>query len=53
MKANITVGEITNDSIRKAITACPKCGVGSFQPPSKKCIFCGCKLPNQKEKESQ
>ena len=45
-RSGITVGEITNESIRKSITACLKCGVGSFQSPSEKCIFCGYKLPN-------
>ena len=43
--SRITVSEITDKSIRDNITACSKCGVGSFQSPSEKCIFCGCKLP--------
>ncbi len=44
--SRITVSEITDKSIKDNITACSKCGLGSFQPPSGKCIFCGCKLPN-------
>ncbi len=44
--SSITVREITNKSLRDNITAWSKCGLGSFQPPSEKCIFCGCKLPN-------